>query len=429
VGSVVCSDERFNARLRVPWFLTRLNEKKAKDCTAFLRAFFKTSIVAARTGNHTVKVTEKKPENTVRLEMPDDVVREMLNSTSLSALSTTSRPAKHFAGRGRPVRGNGTRERGANGGRERQQRHRQDNKKKDVDNTSLVIRIPPSQDRKAETNIKAVLGLLTSASGQNDENKNIEKHISFVDEALKPHFVEFSALPENTSGREVVRHYVDDIFAPENTGPRKYSCERTNDSTCDWYAKYVCAESHSFPNATIKKLLDEKQGTNRKCASQISFLRSSMTDAALLLLCESTGYKLVSSFRSNMAFLSLQPGVKIFCTPAGVAFDPGSSQLFLLDVHIDSMLVPDGALDSERESFLEKRTDLIYSLEIFGLKHGILVDVGFDCTSSVPVRTMRLVFVTRDSTFTVSGEKKKERKERLLPPDKYVKHWGRLGND
>ena len=395
---------------------------KEQDCTAFLRAFFKTSIVAARTGNHTVKVTEKKPENTVRLEMRDDVVREMLNSTSLSALSTTSRPAKHFAGRGRPVRGNGTRERGANGGRERQ-KIIGTRKKKDVDNTSLVSRIPPSQDRKAETNIKAVLGLLKK-NGQNDENKNIDKHISFVDEALKPHFVEFSELPDNTSGSEVVRHYVDDIVHV----PRKYSCERTNDSTCDWYAKYVCAESHSFPNDKIKKLLEEKQGTTRKCSLQIAFLRSSMTDAALLLLCESTGYKLVSPFRSNMAFLSLQPGVKIFCTPAGVAFDPDSSQLFLLDVHVDSLLVPDGALDSERESFLEKRTDLIYSLEIFGLKHGILVDVGFDCTSSVPVRTMRLVYVTRDSTFTVFGEKKR-RKERILTPDKYVKHWGRLGSD
>ena len=423
VGSVVCSDERFNARLRVPWFLTRLNEVKEQECTAFLRSFFKTAIAAARAGSHIVKVTDKIPEgNTVRLEMSDVVLRKMLNSTSPPTLSTHSRPAKHFAGRGRPVRGNSNRERVASGGGERQQRQRQDKKKKDIDSTSLAIRIPRSHDGKAETKIKAVLDILTGSTDRQNDDANIVAHMSFVDEALKPHLVEFSALPANTSGREVVQRYVDDIV-----GSRDYTCERTNDNTYDWYAQFVCAESHSFPNETIKKLLNEKKGTNRKCGPESAFLRPSMTDAALLLLCELTGYKLVSSFRSNMAFLSLQQDVKIFCTPAGVAFDPVSSQLFLLDVHVESMLVPDGALDSARESLLEKRTDLIYSLEIFGLERGILVDVGFDCTSSVPVRTMRLVYVTRDSTVTVFGEKKKIKNEKILTPADYVRIWGRLG--
>ena len=425
LGSVVCSDERFNTRLRVPWFLTRLNETKEQDCTAFLRAFFKTSFVAARAGSHIVKVTDKTPEgNTVRLEMSDDVVREMLNRTSLSALSTTSRPAKHFAGRSRSVRGNGNRAScfGANGGRAATRQAGQ--KKKDIDSTSLAIRLPRSHDGKAETKIKAVLDLLTGSTARQNDDAIIGAHMSFVDEALKPHLVEFSALPANTSGREVVGLYVDDIV-----GSRDYTCERTNDNTYDWYAQFVCAESHSFPNETIKKLFNEKKGTNRKCGPESAFLRPSMTDAALLLLCESTGYKLVSSFRSNMAFLSLQQDVKIFCTPAGVAFDPVSSQLFLLDVHVESMLVPDGALDSARESLLEKRTDLIYSLEIFGLERGILVDVGFDCTSSVPVRTMRLVYVTRDSTFTVFGEKEMRENERILTPAEYVRIWGRLGRE
>jgi hypothetical protein len=191
----------------------------------------------------------------------------------------------------------------------------------------------------------------------------------------------------------------------------------------------VCAESHSFPNETIKKLLNEKKGTNRKCGPESAFLRPSMTDAALLLLCESTGYKLVSSFRSNMAFLSLQQDVKIFCTPAGVAFDPVSKKLFLIDVHVDSMLTLDGALDSARESLLVKRTDLIYSLEIFGLERGILVDVGFDRTSSVPVRTMRLVYVTRDSAVDVFGEKEMRENERIYTPADYVRIWGRLGKE
>jgi hypothetical protein len=188
----------------------------------------------------------------------------------------------------------------------------------------------------------------------------------------------------------------------------------------------VCAESHSFPNETIKKLLNEKKGTNRKCGPESAFLRPSMTDAALLLLCESTGYKLVSSFRSNMAFLSLQQDVKIFCTPAGVAFDPVSKKLFLIDVPVDSMLTLDGALDSARESLLVKRTDLIYSLEIFGLEHGILVDVGFDRTSSVPVRTMRLVYVTRDSAVNVFGDKQ-QNGEKIFAPVEYVENWGALG--
>ena len=382
---------------------------------------FKTSIVADRAGSDIVKVTKNENENTVRLEMSTDVVREMLNSTSaLSALSTTSRPAKHFAGRGRPVRRHSNRERVASGGGERQQRQRQDKKKKDIDSTSLVLRIPPSQDRKVETNIKAVLDLLTSNSAQKDA-EIIGVHMSFVDKALKPHLVEFSALPANTSGREVVQRYVDDIV-----GSRDYTCERTNDNTYDWYAQFVCAESHSFPNETIKKLLDEKKGTNRKCGPESAFLRPSMTDAALLLLCESTGYKLVSSFRSNMAFLSLQQDVKIFCTPAGVAFDPVSKKLFLIDVHVDSMLTLDGALDSARESLLVKRTDLIYSLEIFGLEHGILVDVGFDRTSSVPVRTMRLVYVTRDSAVNVFGDKQ-QNGEKIFAPVEYVENWGALG--
>ena len=76
----------------------------------------------------------------------------------------------------------------------------------------------------------------------------------------------------------------------------------------------------------------------------------------------------------------------------------------------------------------------IYSLNpkffrIFGLERGILVDVGFDCTSSVPVRTMRLMYVTRDSTFTVFGEKKRIKNERILTPADYVRIWGRLGRE
>ena len=90
------------------------------------------------------------------------------------------------------------------------------------------------------------------------------------------------------------------------------------------------------------------------------------------------------------------------------------------------MLVPDGALDSARESLLVKRTDLIYSLEIFGLKHGILVDVGFDRTSSVPVRTMRLVYVTRDSAVDVFGDKQ-QNGEKIFAPVEYVENWGALG--
>ena len=63
----------------MPWFLTRLNEKNEQECTAFLRAFFKTAIAAARADTDNVTVTETG--NTVRLEMRDDVVRAMLNST------------------------------------------------------------------------------------------------------------------------------------------------------------------------------------------------------------------------------------------------------------------------------------------------------------------------------------------------------------
>jgi len=66
-----------------------------------------------------------------------------------------------------------------------------------------------------------------------------------------------------------------------------------------------------------------------------------------------------------------------------------------------------------------KRTDLIYSLEIFGLEHGVLVDLGFDRTSAV--RTMRLVYVTR--TSAVDSFNRED--ERILTPAAYVKKFGK----
>jgi len=89
------------------------------------------------------------------------------------------------------------------------------------------------------------------------------------------------------------------------------------------------------------------------------------------------------------------------------------------------LLAPNGALDSECESFRLKRTDLIYSLEIFGLEHGILVSHGFDRTSAV--RTMRLVYVTRDSAVEVFGEKKNRvDEETALTPAAFVSRLSRL---
>ena len=266
--------------------------------------------------------------------------------------------------------------------------------------------------------------MLTSTTAQNDaeEKKIIGAHTSFVEKALQPHFVKVSALPGQTQGKEVVELYSKHISKKD----RNIVCEHSRHARIGlaWYSQYVCAESHFFTNETIKKgVLDEKKTTNREIDLRIDFLSFAMTDASLLLLCETTGYKLVSPFRSDMAFMHL--AVKIFCTPAGVAFDPVSKKLFLIDVHVDSMLTLDGALDSARESLLVKRTDLIYSLEIFGLKHGILVDVGFDRTSSVPVRTMRLVYVTRDSAVDVFGDKQ-QNGEKIFAPVEYVENWGAL---
>jgi len=423
VGSDVCSSERFNERLQVPWFLTRLNEKTEKDCTAFLRAFLKQCVDAFKDASNNSVHVMKTDNTTVRFEISDEVFRTMINNTSLS---TKPRPAKRFAGRGRTGGGGKVRVRGGGGGGARKQWRA--GVKRTEDSTSLVCRIPPSHKREVETNINKILTMMTDLNGAYDDTA-IKTLFELVDAALQPHGVEADKLPDDVTGKDVVVDYSTDIKDGRKEYVREYS--RTKREDLSWCSRYVCAESHFFPTTTLTAFVKRAGGKSFRASDpQVDFLGFAMTDAALLLLCETTGYQLVSSFRSNMAFLSLKPGVKIFCTPAGVAFDPVSSQLFLLDVHIDSMLVLDGALDSERESFRMKRTDLIYSLEIFGLTRGILVDIGFDRASLV--RTMRLEYVTYDSELDTFGEKKQNLdtgvpEERMFVPSWYVQKWGALG--
>jgi len=288
------------------------------------------------------------------------------------------------------------------------------------DSTSLVARVPPSHRRQVESKIESILSML-DRDGPRD-HQILTEHINSVDKELQEkHVIDVGKLPPTTPSIDVVVLY--------STHISEKVCEYSRHARgkLAWYSQYVCAESHFFPNMTISdNLMDKNKTTNREIDLKIDILSFAMTDAALLLLCESTGYKLVAPFRSDMAFTSLK--FKIFCTPAGVAFDPVSEKLFLVEVHVDSMLLaPNGALDSERESFRLKRTDLIYSLEIFGLEHGVLVDLGFDRTSAV--RTMRLVYVTRTSAVDAFGKKKDnlcydEGGERVFTPGEYLKKWG-----
>jgi hypothetical protein len=253
------------------------------------------------------------------------------------------------------------------------------------------------------------------------DHQKLTLHINSVDKELQEkHVIDVGKLPPTTPSIDVVVLY--------STHISEKVCEYSRHARgkLAWYSQYVCAESHFFPNKTISdNLMDKEKTTNREIDLKIDILSFAMTDAALLLLCESTGYKLVAPFRSDMAFMSLK--FKIFCTPAGVAFDPVSEKLFLVDVLVDSMLDQYGVLDSECESFRLKRTDLIYSLEIFGLEHGILVSHGFDRTSAV--RTMRLVYVTRTSAVDAFGKKKDNLRfdkggERVFTPGEYLKKWG-----
>jgi len=399
----------------VPYFLTRLDEKTEKDCTAFLRAFLKQCDDAP-------KVLVTKTDATVRLKMSDEVFRAIINNTSLS---TKPPQRKSFAGRGRTGGGGKVRVRGGGGARIQNQRGRA--AKKTDDSTSLVCRIPPSHNRQVETNINDILTMMTDPDGDYNDTA-IKALFKLVAAALQPHGVEVDNLPD-VPGTRVVVKYSKDVKERREEYVREYS--RTKREDLQWFSQYVCAESHFFPASVLRSLLESPdKRTFRQIAPAIDFLSFAMTDAALLLLCETTGYKLVSPLRSNMAFMSLQPSVTIFCTPAGVAFDPVSRQLFLLDVHVESMLVRDGALDSERESFRMKRTDLIYSLEIFGLTRGILVDIGFDRTSLV--RTMRFEYVTNNSDVDTFGEKNQNlnngvRGERMFTPRAYVQKWGALG--
>ena len=294
------------------------------------------------------------------------------------------------------------------------------------DSASLVARVPPSEGRRFESNIQQTILSMLNPDVEQD-NIALAAHINSVDKELQAHFISISDIPDDVAGRDVVKLYSQAVSENDRNSVIEYSWHNRIDLA--WYSQYVCAESHFFPNETIEELLlDKKKTTNREIDLKIDFLSFAMTDAALLLLCETTGYHLVSPFRSDMAFMSLRSDVNIFCTPAGVAFDPASQKLFLVEVLVDSMLrAPNGALDSERESFRLKRTDLIYSLEIFGLEHGILVDVGFDRASAV--RTMRLVYVTRTSAVDAFGKKKDnfrydEGGERVFTPGEYLKKWG-----
>jgi len=404
VGGVVCSDKRFENRLRVPWFLTRLNEKTEKESTFFLRAFLNRCV------NESDGVTVTRNDTTVRLEMNDEKLRNMLTTTPAN-----SRPAKRFAGRGRAGGGGKGKGRGVGGGGGGRKQRR--TPKNTDDSASLVARVPPSEGRRFESNIQTILSMLDRDVEQ--DNNALAAHITSVDKALQTHFV--SILPDDVAGIDVVKLYSKAVSENDRNSVIEYS--RLNRIDFEWYSQYVCAESHFFPASTIKQRVERGERTNRQIDEKIDFLSGAMTDAALLLLCESTGYKLVAPFRSDMAFMSLK--FKIFCTPAGVAFDPVSEKLFLIEVHVDSMLDQYGVLDSECESFRLKRTDLIYSLEIFGLEHGILVSHGFDRTSAV--RTMRLVYVTRDSAVEVFGEKKNRvDEETALTPAAFVSRLSRL---
>jgi len=332
----------------------------------------------------------------------------------LTTTPASSRPAKRFAGRGRTGGGGKGKGRGGGGGGGGRMQRRKP--KNTDDSTSLVARVPPSDKRQVESKVESILSMLDRDVEQ--DNNALAAHITSVDNALQTHFV--SDIPDDVAGKNVVELYSKAVSENDRNSVIEYS--RHNRIDFAWYSQYVCAESHFFPTSTIKQRVERGERTNRQIDQKIDFLGDSfaMTDAALLLLCESTGYKLVAPFRSDMAFMSLLPDVNIFCTPAGVAFDPVSEKLFLVDVLVDSMLLaPNGALDSERESFRLKRTDLIYSLEIFGLEHGVLVDLGFDRTSAV--RTMRLVYVTR--TSAVDSFNRED--ERILTPAAYVKKFGK----
>jgi hypothetical protein len=337
--------------------------------------------------------------------MNDEKLRHMLTTTP-----ATSRPAKRFAGRGRAGGGGKGKGRGVGGGGGGRKQRR--TPKNTDDSASLVARVPPSEGRRFESNIQTILSMLNPDVEQ--DNNALAAHITSVDNALQTHFI--SDIPDDAAGKNVVELYSTAVSENDRDSVIAYS--RDNRIDFEWYSQYVCAESHFFPTSTIKQRVERGERTNRQIDIKIDFLSLAMTDAALLLLCESTGYKLVAPFRSDMAFMSRD--VNIFCTPAGVAFDPVSNKLFLVEVHVDSMLLaPNGALDSECESFRLKRTDLIYSLEIFGLEHGVLVDLGFDRTSAV--RTMRLVYVTRTSAVDAFNRED----ERVLKPAAYVKKFGK----